>query len=140
MANLPAKGALLLVYLLMAGTVQSASATEAQPVDTSHPRDAALIQQPDGDWIYRKFPEGSSLYVFEGDSPGKSNCNAGCASAWPPLFVTPGADTVGAWTVIVRDDGRQQWAYKGQPVYRRYHDMQPSADQLEKAGFRLLRP
>jgi predicted lipoprotein with Yx(FWY)xxD motif len=139
-ANMLTKSILVLIPVLLAATVQGATAEETPVAEMPHPRDAALIQQPDGGWSYRKFPEGSRLYVFEGDSPGQSSCNSGCASTWPPLFVSPGADSVGAWTVILRDDGKPQWAYKGQPVYRRYHDMQLDTEQLEEAGFRILEP
>jgi predicted lipoprotein with Yx(FWY)xxD motif len=27
------------------------------------------------------------------------------------------AKAAGAWTVVVRDDGGKQWAYKGKPLY-----------------------
>ncbi|HEV2713940.1 MAG TPA: hypothetical protein VGU64_01670, partial [Terriglobales bacterium] len=29
--------------------------------------------------------KGMTLYVFEKDTPGKSNCNGPCATNWPPL-------------------------------------------------------
>jgi predicted lipoprotein with Yx(FWY)xxD motif len=62
---------------------------------------------------------GMTLYTFDKDAPnsGKSACNGGCAANWPPLAASAGAKTEGAWSVITRDDGSKQWAYKGQPVY-----------------------
>ena len=63
-------------------------------------------------------PDGRALYTFARDmAPGKSSCNAGCAAAWPPLVADAGATDDGAWTVITRDDGSKQWAYKGKPLY-----------------------
>ncbi len=59
MANMLTKKVLVLTFSLLAGAVQNASAEEAPPADMSHPRDAALMQEPDGGWTYRKFPEGS---------------------------------------------------------------------------------
>ena len=93
-------------------------------------------------WYYTSFPGLATLYVYEKDSRGKSNCNAGCDSAWPPLIVTtPGSSTrVGDWTIIVRDDGRKQWAYKGQPVYMRFHDIKGDGENIARAGFHVLRP
>ena len=36
------------------------------------------------------------------------------------------ADTArGDWTIVVRDDGNRQWAYKGKPVYYWVKDMKP---------------
>ena len=37
--------------------------------------------------------------------------------AWPPLAAAAGAADDGDWTVITRDDGAKQWAYKGKPLY-----------------------
>ena len=41
--------------------------------------------------------------------------------------------------MIRRDDGTRQWAYKGRPVYTRYHNFGPDAFS-EKEGFHLLIP
>ncbi|MBM7063346.1 hypothetical protein JQX08_21720 [Pseudomonas sp. UL073] len=60
---------------------------------------------------------GMTLYTFDKDSAGKSACNGQCAANWPPLAAAAGAKTDGEWTVVTRDDGGQQWAYKGKPVY-----------------------
>lgn len=61
---------------------------------------------------------GKPLYTFARDTtPGKSACNGPCATAWPPLAATPTDKDAGDWTVITRDDGGKQWAYKGQPLY-----------------------
>jgi len=63
--------------------------------------------------------EGYTLYTFDKDTPnsGKSVCNDKCATNWPPLAAQADAKADGPWTVITRDDGAKQWAYKGQPVY-----------------------
>ena len=63
------------------------------------------------------------LYTFARDTtPGKSACNGGCATAWPPLMATATDKDTGDWTVITRDDGTKQWAYKGQPLYTYAND------------------
>lgn len=61
--------------------------------------------------------KGMTLYTFDKDTPGKSVCNGGCATNWPPLIAAAGAMPMGDWTVVTRDDGSKQWAYKGKPVY-----------------------
>ena len=59
-----------------------------------------------------------TLYTFDRDTtPGKSACNGPCATNWPPLMAQGGASGSGDWTVVTRDDGSRQWAYKGKPVY-----------------------
>ncbi|ACK50690.1 Secreted repeat of unknown function [Methylocella silvestris BL2] len=60
---------------------------------------------------------GMSLYTFDKDAGGKSACNDGCAALWPPLPAAAGATPSGDWTIISRDDGSRQWAYKGKPLY-----------------------
>ncbi len=62
---------------------------------------------------------GMTLYTFDRDpaGTGKSVCNGPCATNWPPLSAQAGAANSGDWTVVTRDDGSKQWAYKGKPVY-----------------------
>jgi predicted lipoprotein with Yx(FWY)xxD motif len=63
-------------------------------------------------------PDGKPLYTFARDTvPGKSACNGPCATAWPPLAASPDARDDGDWTVVTRDDGSRQWAYKTKPLY-----------------------
>jgi predicted lipoprotein with Yx(FWY)xxD motif len=114
----------------------------AQPtIKLEHPGDTALSEDEPGKYVYKSFPTLLRLYVFDKDRPGKSTCNDGCASAWPPLLVSASekGPRIGDWTIVVRDDGVRQWAYKGRPVYTRYHDFDPDAD-TEKEGFHALKP
>lgn len=62
-------------------------------------------------------PNGMSLYTFAKDVSGKSVCNAACATNWPPLMAPDAAAGKGGYTVVTRDDGKKQWAYKGSPLY-----------------------
>ncbi|HEY2839867.1 MAG TPA: hypothetical protein VGJ26_12000 [Pirellulales bacterium] len=62
--------------------------------------------------------KGMTLYILDRDTtPNKSTCNAQCATNWPPLMASADAKDNGAYTVITRDDGGKQWAYKGKPLY-----------------------
>jgi predicted lipoprotein with Yx(FWY)xxD motif len=69
---------------------------------------------------------GMTLYTFDRDAAnaGKSACNGPCATLWPPLMAKAGDQPSGAWTIVVRDDGSRQWAYKGKPVYFYQNDKQ----------------
>ena len=59
-----------------------------------------------------------TLYIYDRDTEaGKSSCNGNCATNWPPLMAGADAKNSGSWTVITRDDGGKQWAYKGKPLY-----------------------
>ena len=62
-------------------------------------------------------PNGMTLYTFDRDTAGKSACNGPCAAMWPPLMATAADKPSGAYTLVTRDDGTVQWAYKGKAVY-----------------------
>jgi len=68
---------------------------------------------------------GMTLYTFDRDTAEKSTCNGPCATNWPPLMAGGDAKATGEWTVITRDDGTKQWAYKGKPVYTWIKDTKP---------------
>ena len=65
-------------------------------------------------WVDAK---GMTLYSFDKDVVGKSNCNDKCAAEWPPLKVADGSKASGDWTIVKRDDGSKMWAYEGKPLY-----------------------
>ena len=69
--------------------------------------------------------KGMTLYVFAKDADGKSACNGPCATNWPPLMVAAGAMTSDGYTIVTRDDGGKQWAYKGKPLYTWMKDHKP---------------
>jgi len=74
-------------------------------------------------------PSGATLYTFDKDAAGsgKSVCNGPCAQLWPPLAAQASDQASGDWTVVTRDDGSKQWAYKGWPLYTYSKDEKPGA-------------
>ena len=68
---------------------------------------------------------GMTLYTFDRDAAGsgKSVCNGPCATNWPPLTAStsPGGD----YSLVTRDDGSTQLAYKGKPLYYWAKDAKP---------------
>ena len=74
---------------------------------------------------------GKTLYTFKNDTAGsgKSACNGGCATLWPPHTATgtpsKPADATGAVATITRDDGTTQVTYKGAPLYTFMQDTAP---------------
>jgi predicted lipoprotein with Yx(FWY)xxD motif len=69
---------------------------------------------------------GMTLYTYQKDPAGKSVCNEQCAKNWPPLTAPADAKQMGDWTVVIRDDGTRQWAYKSRPLYTWIKDTKPS--------------
>jgi predicted lipoprotein with Yx(FWY)xxD motif len=68
---------------------------------------------------------GMTLYNFDRDTAGASNCNGVCSNSWPPFNAPADAKPSGDWSVVTRKDGSKQWAYKGKPLYTFYHDGNP---------------
>jgi predicted lipoprotein with Yx(FWY)xxD motif len=60
---------------------------------------------------------GLTLYTFDNDTAGVSNCYDTCAEKWPPLFAADEDTAEGDWTIVERTDGTKMWAYKGAPLY-----------------------
>lgn len=86
---------------------------------------------------------GMTLYSFDRDSAGKSACNGGCSQNWPPLAATPADAASGDWTVITRDDGSKQWAYKAKPLYSFAKDTKPgdvTGDGLLNGAWHVAMP
>lgn len=89
-------------------------------------------------------PSGMTLYTFDRDAAGsgKSVCNGPCATNWPPLMASDTDQASGDYSIITRDDGKKQWAFKGKPLYFWAKDMKPgdrTGDGFNKV-WQLARP
>jgi predicted lipoprotein with Yx(FWY)xxD motif len=84
------------------------------------PETIALTQNPLGSILTD--PKGVTLYLFDRDANGTSNCNGACAATWPPLLATgklrvgPGLNAKLLGTTQ-RADGTSQVTYNGHPLY-----------------------
>jgi predicted lipoprotein with Yx(FWY)xxD motif len=68
---------------------------------------------------------GMTLYRFDKDKAGVSNCVGACAQTWPPLLLEAGVaapvtgnGVQGPLSILVRSDGGRQVADDGHPLYR----------------------
>jgi predicted lipoprotein with Yx(FWY)xxD motif len=79
--------------------------------------------------------KGMTLYTFDKDTTGsgKSVCNGPCAANWPAFVATSSDSSMGDWSVVTRDDGMKQWAYKGKPLYTFAKDTAPG--EMKGDGF-----
>ena len=70
---------------------------------------------------------GMTLYTYDKDTSGVSNCEGGCLKAWPAY--TSGAVDQGSFpaniSVITRSDGSKQFAWMGKPLYHYATDVNP---------------
>src|SRR5213593_4331343 len=73
--------------------------------------------------------QGVTLYRYDRDSAGTSNCTGSCATAWPPLAaagtLNAGSGVTGTLATISRADGSKQVTYNGMPLYTFQQDAKP---------------
>lgn len=68
---------------------------------------------------------GMTLYIFDKDTAGVTNCYDTCAEKWPPLFASDTDQAAGDFTIVDRTDGTKMWAYKSMPLYYWVDDKAP---------------
>lgn len=68
---------------------------------------------------------GFTLYTFDGDTAGVSNCTASCLLQWPALMTSSGAVPQAPFSLIARAGGGNQWALNGKPLYFYATDSSP---------------
>ncbi|WP_240762474.1 plastocyanin/azurin family copper-binding protein [Paenibacillus thalictri] len=73
--------------------------------------------------------KGMALYLYTKDTENKSVCKGTCEANWPIFYsehITSSGDLKAPdFTVITRDDGTKQTAYKGAPLYYWVKDAKP---------------
>lgn len=68
---------------------------------------------------YLADPSGNTLYTYDKDTSGVSNCTGSCLASWP-AYVDKGATTglpAGVGTIKRSDNGQVQYTYNGMPLY-----------------------
>lgn len=102
----------MLCAAIVVGTVAAYAAGPAKTMDTS--AGTVLTDQ-----------NGMTLYTFDKDEAGVSNCYGKCAANWPPLMAPADANAEGDWSIVERKDGSTMWAYYGMPLYTFVGDEKP---------------
>ena len=105
-------GKSLITVIVAATTIATVAFAQMTPTKTGDSAKGKVLTNDSG----------MTLYVFDKDSAGKSACNGPCAGNWPPLMATAASMPMGDYTIITRDDGTKQWAYKGKPLYNWKND------------------
>ncbi len=121
MTRLLSVAALISSLNLVAGPSTTASASQPAPTVTLVPKgDLGLVLSD---------PDGWTLYTWDGDMEGVSNCYDACAAAWPPYTITGDLiapdDLPGSLGLIERDDGSWQVTIDNWPLYYFAFDNQP---------------
>ncbi|MDB5541061.1 MAG: lipoprotein [Devosia sp.] len=75
-----------------------------------------------------------TLYTYDKDTAGVTNCYDKCAENWPPLIADAAAAAEGDFTLVDRTDGTKMWAYKGKPLYFWVKDQKPGDTTGDMVG------
>ncbi len=104
-----------------------AANVDAQPAPSPPP---GIAVRELGHGVQFTDAKGYALYTYDVDlrEPGKSACVADCAAMRPPAIAEMIPEKMPeGWAVVTRDDGAQQWAYNGRPLYRYVRDANAGA-------------
>lgn len=84
---------------------------------------ADMVKKADGILVNSA---GMTVYTFDKDvaDSGKSACNGPCAKGWPAVQAGDAA-VAAPYSVLTREDGGKQLAYKGKPLYTFAKDAKP---------------
>jgi predicted lipoprotein with Yx(FWY)xxD motif len=95
------------------GTATASSSADGDGVEIEREDSAYGEILTDGD--------GATLYVLTDDGDGQSTCTGDCAVAWPPVLAGSGfeadPEVAPLLTSFTRDDGSEQLAIDGRPLY-----------------------
>ena len=98
------------------------SQVAAPDATKGYPGEVALNDEGIKGFLFRRFPSGQRLYIYDLDGDNRSACNLGCDGARPPVYVACTAKQPPDWRIVQRYNGLCQWAYKGHPLYTYFHD------------------
>jgi predicted lipoprotein with Yx(FWY)xxD motif len=88
--------------------------------------------------------QGITVYTYDKDTAGVSNCDGDCAKTWRPY--TSGATAQSSFppniSVIVRTDKSKQFAWKGMPLYYYAQDKNPGDIQGDgvEGAWHIVKP
>jgi predicted lipoprotein with Yx(FWY)xxD motif len=77
---------------------------------------------------------GFTLYTFDSDTAGVSNCSGTCLTNWPALIAHAGAVATAPYSLVQRVSGELQWALNGMPLYFFAGDTQAGQTNGEAVG------
>ncbi len=112
-----------LISSVLVVVAPSGTASASRPTPT-------VVLVPRGDLgLVLSDPDGWTLYTWDGDMEGVSNCYDACAAAWPPYTITGDLiapdDLPGSLGLIDRGDGTWQVTIDNWPLYYFAFDNQP---------------
>lgn len=99
--------------------------TVMTPTPSMSATDAVMTKTDPAKGTYLADTKGMTLYIYDKDTKGVSNCTGVCATTWPPYVASSAAVTQTNVTTLTRVDGKIQYAYSGLPLYYNASDAKP---------------
>lgn len=96
-----------------------------QPQANAAPDSNSFMMMPTRVGNVLSTPTGMTLYTYDKDIRGQSNCYGHCTEYWPPFLGNTASIPSGDLTLIARNDGTMQWANNGMPLYTFVQDRNP---------------
>jgi len=127
----------------------ASASPSASPSPTASPSAAAVVLAQSVGSVGTVLVAASNshtVYTFNSDTPGVSNCSGGCIGIWPAVSIasgqtpTGGPGVTGQLATITRSDGTLQVTYKGLPLYFFHSDSKPGDTKGNYSGWSLVKP
>jgi predicted lipoprotein with Yx(FWY)xxD motif len=123
------------------GTSEPPETTSARPTSTTSAAQGAVSLAVGSTTLGSVVTDGAgrTLYVFENDPPGISNCTGACLTTWPRYVPEPGAKPQGVEPRLagtINTDGGQQATLAGRPLYYYVGDRAPGDTNGQGIGGR----
>src|SRR5437868_7114615 len=96
------------ILVVLASLPRMASALTVKEKEVVNKVREVSLQTISQDKVVLADAKGLSLYTFDLDTPGKSNCKGECIQVWPPLTLAAGAVVVAPFGKIKGNDGKPQ--------------------------------
>ncbi len=127
--------------VLLAANFLSSAGAYAIDANTAVPVDISMVQEAKGAISFQN-TYAQPFYSWDKDAPMKSNCNGHCAEIWVPVYPNDrNPSNLGDFTLVTRDDGNKQWAYKGKPLYTfGYGETPPPTDKETQGQWHIVKP
>ena len=75
--------------------------------------------------VYVMYQDHMALYTYNKDEPGVSKCTDGCTKTWTPALLEAGTKLGANYSLVEREDGTMQAAFRGMPLYLYVGDSNP---------------